>query len=232
MKQRIRQWAPAAILILLTLAGGVAAFMWRQEIWAIITSQTARDQFIAWVQSKGLWGVLVFLALEIFQIVVAVVPGEPVQLMAGALFGSIGGMLICLAGILLGSAFIYAAVKLLGAKAIPAATLHKYRFLQDEARTRSALYLLFFLPGLPKDMLTYLGPFLPIGMGEFLFVCTLARIPCLLASTVAGASLADGNLWLPVVIFFVAGAVGLYCIRREDKILAWLHRHSGKPKGK
>lgn len=220
---RARRWAAAAALLLVCVAGGAAVLAFRQELWAILTSQAARDQFIGWVQSKGIWGILVFLALQILQVVVAVLPGEPVELMAGALFGPVGGLLICLAGILLGSMFIYAAMKLLGAKAVPAQAFHKYRFLQDEQRARRALYLLFFLPGTPKDMLTYIGPFLPVKPGEFFFICTLARIPSVVTSTVAGSSLAGGGILVPIVIFVVMGALGLVCLYGEQRILNWLH---------
>ncbi|HJA26409.1 MAG TPA: VTT domain-containing protein [Candidatus Fournierella merdigallinarum] len=224
MKQRARQLASGALLALLAAATLLAAVVFRHEIWALITSQAARDEFVEWVRSHGLAGMLVFLGLEIFQIVVAVVPGEPVQLMAGALYGPAGGLALCLVGILIGSTMIYFFVRALGAKAIDPAVLHKYRFLQDEKRARSALYLLFFLPGMPKDLLTYLGPFLPLKPGEFLLICTLARFPCLLASTVAGDSLFEGNIALPLVLLAVTGALGLVGIRNEEKIMDWLRR--------
>lgn len=224
MNKKLRKWVPAALLLLVAAGGGLAAVHFRVELWAIITQQAARDQFINWVQSKGALGVLTFLALQILQIVVAVLPGEPVELMAGVLFGPWGGLAVCLAGVLLGSSFIYASMKLLGAKALPAEALKKYRFLQDEARARSAIYLLFFLPGTPKDMLTYIGPFLPIPPQEFFLICTVARIPSILTSTIAGNSLADGTLWLPILIFAVTGAAGLLAIRYEERILQWM-RH-------
>lgn len=224
MKQRARQLASGALLALLAAATLLAAVVFRHEIWALITSQAARDEFVEWVRSHGLAGMLVFLGLEIFQIVVAVVPGEPVQLMAGALYGPAGGLALCLVGILIGSTMIYFFVRALGAKAIDPAVLHKYRFLQDEKRARSALYLLFFLPGMPKDLLTYLGPFLPLKPGEFLLICTLARFPSLLASTVAGDSLFEGNIALPLVLLAVTGALGLVGIRNEEKIMDWLRR--------
>ena len=224
MKQRARQLASGALLALLAAATLLAAVVFRHEIWALITSQAARDEFVEWVRSHGLAGMLVFLGLEIFQIVVAVVPGEPVQLMAGALYGPAGGLALCLVGILIGSTMIYFFVRALGAKAIDPTVLHKYRFLQDEKRARSALYLLFFLPGMPKDLLTYLGPFLPLKPGEFLLICTLARFPCLLASTVAGDSLFEGNIALPLVLLAVTGALGLVGIRNEEKIMDWLRR--------
>lgn len=225
MKQQIKKWGPAVFLLILTVAGTAATVIWRNEIWSIITSQDARNHFIAWVQSKGIWGILVFLALQVLQVVVAVLPGEPVELMAGALFGPIGGLLICLAGVLLGSCFIYAFMKMLGAKAVPVEALRKYHMLQDEGRARRALYLLFFLPGTPKDMLTYAGPFFPIRASEFFFISTLARIPSIITSTIAGSSLMEGQIWLPIVIFVVMGAAGLACIYFEKQILDWLHQH-------
>ena len=224
MKGRAKQIASAAVLAALAAATAAAAFIFREELWQLITSQQARDEFVDWVRSHGVWGMLVFLGLELFQIVVAVVPGEPVQLMAGALYGPAGGLALCLVGILIGSTMIYFFVRALGAKAIDPAVLHKYRFLQDEKRARSALYLLFFLPGMPKDLLTYLGPFLPLKPGEFLLICTLARFPCLLASTVAGDSLFEGNIALPLVLLAVTGALGLVGIRNEEKIMDWLRR--------
>lgn len=224
MKPTRKQWASGLFLLAVTLAGAAAIWHWRADLWAVITSQQARDAFIQWVRSKGLWGIVVFLSLQVVQVVVAVLPGEPVELMAGALFGPVGGLAICLLGILLGSGFIYAAMKLLGAQAAPAQALQKYRFLQTPERCRQALYLLFFLPGTPKDMLTYAGPFLPVPAREFFFISTLARIPSVLTSTVAGASLAEGHIWLPAVIFVMTGAAGLLCIHYEDRIHRWLHQ--------
>lgn len=224
MNKSKKQIASVAVLVLLCAGCAAAAVVFRGEIWALITSQAARDEFVEWVRSHGAWGMVVFLALEVFQIVVAVVPGEPVQIMAGALYGPVGGLALCLAGILIGSTLIYFFVRALGAKAVDPAVLHRYRFLQDEKRARSALYLLFFLPGMPKDLLTYIGPFLPLKPGEFLFICTLARFPCLLASTVAGDSLFEGNVALPLALLVVTGGLGLLCIRNERRIVEWLHR--------
>ena len=224
MKDNAKHIASAAVLVALAAATAAAAFIYREELWQLITSQQARDEFVDWVQSHGVWGMLVFLGLDLFQIVVAVVPGEPVQIMAGALYGPVGGLVLCLVGILIGSTMIYYFVRALGAKAVDPAALHKYRFLQDEKRVRSALYLLFFLPGMPKDLLTYIGPFLPLKPRQFLFICTLARFPALLASTVAGDSLFEGNIVLPLVLGAVAGTLGLLCIRNEQRIVDWLHR--------
>ena len=51
---RARRWAAAAALLLVCVAGGAAVLAFRRELWAILTSQAARDQFIGWVQSLSL----------------------------------------------------------------------------------------------------------------------------------------------------------------------------------
>ena len=81
---------------------------------------------------------------------------------------------------------------------------------------------------MPKDLLTYIGPFLPLKPREFLFICTLARFPALLASTVAGDSLFEGNIVLPLVLGAVTGTLGLAYIRGEQRIVDWLHRRRDK----
>lgn len=222
MKKSRKQLISSVCLVLFLALGVVTALHYRTQLWAIITDQAARDGFINWVQSKGALGVLVFLGLQVLQVVVAVLPGEPIELMAGAIYGTWGGLALCMLGILIGSMLIYSLVKLLGAKALPAEALTKYRFLQDEARARSALYLLFFLPGTPKDMLTYIGPFLPLPANQFFAICTIARIPSILTSTLAGDQLAEGTVWLPVVIFIITGVAGLAAILNEERILTWM----------
>ena len=161
MNKSKKQLASAAVLVLLCAGCAAAAVAFRHEIWALITSQTARDEFVEWVRSHGVWGMLVFLALEVFQIVVAVVPGEPVQIMAGALYGPVGGLALCLVGILIGSTLIYYFVRALGAKAVDPAVLHKYRFLQDESGPAAPCTYSFSCRACPRTCSPTSGPSCP-----------------------------------------------------------------------
>ena len=126
---------------------------YRREIWAILVSQEARDSFISYVRESGLVGLALFFGLQILQIVVAVLPGEPVELMAGLLYGTWGGLAVCLAGVALSTLIVYYCVRAAGAKALDQSALKKYRFLRDEAHVKLFLFVLFFIPGTPKDVL-------------------------------------------------------------------------------
>lgn len=163
----------AGVLVLLILAGFGLTY-WR-EIWAVLTQPQARDAFIEFVRGKGVLGVFIFLGIQLLQVVVAFLPGEAVEFAAGLLYGTWAGLLLCLLGILLASCTVYAFVRLFGAKRIDEKAFTKYRFLRDEAHIRFSVFLVFFIPGTPKDLLTYLGPFLPIPAWQFLIISTLAR---------------------------------------------------------
>ena len=210
------------MLVLLILAGFGLTY-WR-EIWAVLTQPQARDAFIEFVRGKGVLGVFIFLGIQLLQVVVAFLPGEAVEFAAGLLYGTWAGLLLCLLGILLASCTVYAFVRLFGAKRIDEKAFTKYRFLRDEAHIRFSVFLVFFIPGTPKDLLTYLGPFLPIPAWQFLIISTLARIPSVLTSTFAASQLAEGSWQVSVAVFAVTGLVALLCLAFEEHILTWFRR--------
>ena len=212
----------AGVLVILILAGFGLTY-WR-EIWAVLTRPQARDAFIEFVRGKGVLGVFIFLGIQLLQVVVAFLPGEAVEFAAGLLYGTWAGLLLCLLGILLASCTVYAFVRLFGAKRIDEKAFTKYRFLRDEAHIRFSVFLVFFIPGTPKDLLTYLGPFLPIPAWQFLIISTLARIPSVLTSTFAASQLAEGSWQVSVAVFAVTGLVALLCLAFEEHILTWFRR--------
>lgn len=222
MKDKARRYIGGGVSAAVLLALAVFGLTYHEQIWQVLTSHAARADFIAYVQRSGLRGMAAFFALQMLQVVVAVLPGEPVELMAGLLYGALGGMALCLAGIFVSSAVIYACVRMAGAHSVDPASLHKYRFLRDEAHVKLILFLLFFIPGTPKDVLIYIGPFLPVRAGTFLALSTLARIPSVLTSTFAASQFAAGNWQVSAAVFLAAGAASVLCVLFREKILSLL----------
>ena len=112
----IKKYAGTVLGAALLLALAVFGITYRNEIWAVLTQQDARDAFIAFVHDNGFLGLLAFLGLQVLQVVVAVLPGEPVELMAGLLYGTWGGLALCLLGVGLSSAAVYYCVRAAGAR--------------------------------------------------------------------------------------------------------------------
>lgn len=193
------------------------------------------------IDSMGIGGFFVLLGIQVLQVVVAIIPGEPVELLAGLLFGGILGLIVCLIGILIGTAIIYFLVKKFGKPlvdlVVPQDKFKKLKFLQDERKVEIVLFVLFIIPGTPKDLLTYLAPLTSVRPGVFFVIATLARIPAIVTSTFAGAALYQENFVFSAVMLGVSILLAVIGIFANKKITAILDkrrskRQSKKKKGK
>ena len=79
--------------------------------------------------------------------------------------------------------------------------------------------ILFFIPGTPKDILTYLCPFTKIKPLHYFILSTFARIPSIVSSTLVGDTLADGSMWTAAIIFVATGVLGLIGITLNKIII-------------
>lgn len=214
-----------AIVVFILFTLSIAWFVGRP----LIRFVRQPEQFREWVQSHGLLGQAAFLGMTILQIVVAIIPGEPLELGAGYAFGFWRGTLLCELGILLGGLLVFLFVRRFGVKAVevffPREKIDHLRFLHNEKRLEFWVFILFFIPGTPKDIMTYIVPLTPMKLSTFLLLSTVARLPSVVTSTLGGNALGTGK-WLTAVIVFgataLASAIGVavylrICLRSERR---------------
>lgn len=171
------------------------------------------EQFRAWLDSFGVWGRVIFLGMTLLQILIGIIPGEPLEIGAGYAFGVWEGFLLCELGILIGSALIWCFSRYLGIKAVeafyPREKLNELKFLKDNQKLNITAFILFFIPGTPKDMLTYVLGLTPMKLSTCLFITVVARIPSVITSVIGGSALGEQNYWLAVIVFAVTGLISL-----------------------
>lgn len=216
-------------IICLLLIATIALFPYARELMV----EENRQQLIDYIRSKGMIGVLILLALQLLQVVVAFIPGEIVEVASGVLYGTFGGYLVCTVGVLLSSAIIFFTVRKLGrsfvVNVISEEKLEKMKWLQDVQKLKMIVFILFFIPGTPKDMLTYIVPLTPMKPKSFFLISTVARIPSIISSTYAGATIEDGDFGKTILVFAITGILGILGIVFNDKILHSLRcREKGK----
>lgn len=168
------------------------------------------------VRNAGPWGFLILLAIQFLQIVVAFIPGEVVQVAAGMIYGPWVGALIILVGCVISSSFIFLLVHKLGAPFVQAMVPEKYmgKFREWEASPKfnAIVFVLFLIPGLPKDVFTYITPLTHMNLRTFVILSNTARIPGIVLSTYAAAGLVHGDVVESVVIFLVVAAVAIVAL--------------------
>jgi uncharacterized membrane protein YdjX (TVP38/TMEM64 family) len=184
-------------------------------------------RFSEFVSELGVWGPLLLLIIQILQVFIAFIPGEPIEIIAGLMYGAWGGLVLCLAGILISTVTIYYTVRKIGRKKLSAIYKKeenlKYSFLFKAENVTYLVFVLFLIPGTPKDILTYLCPFTKIKPSHYFIISTFARIPSILSSTAVGDTLAEGSLWTSAIIFAATGALGLLGITAHR---AFMKRHN------
>ncbi len=212
-----RKWLrPVCLIVLLVTA---AALLWHTGVLHRISS---KDHLIALLRAGRSTGALLCIAVQFLQVVIAVIPGEITSFAAGYVFGAWRGFLYSAIGVTLGSAFNFWFARVVGRPALERLigrdTLAKIDRSLASAKSKSAMFLLFLLPGMPKDILCYAAGFSGMSILEFVVLSGLARSPALLASVLIGAGVSRGDYRSVMAIaLLVLLAIGGY---------SWYHRRN------
>jgi uncharacterized membrane protein YdjX (TVP38/TMEM64 family) len=73
------------------------------------------------------------------------------------------------------------------------------------------MFVLFLIPGIPKDILTYIAGLTPVKPVKFLMIAVVARLPALFVSCYIGANLQERNYAVVIaasiaaILLFIAG---------------------------
>lgn len=175
------------------------------------------------VRNAGVGGVFILLAFQFLQIVVAFIPGEIVQIAAGMMYGPWIGALVVIVGAVISSAFIFALVHKLGAPfvraMIPEKWMGKLERFENSEKLDVMVFVLFLIPGLPKDVFTYLVPLTNMSMRNFVVLANVGRIPGVLISTLGADRLIEGDYGQSAILFGIAAVIGILAIWQHDRIL-------------
>lgn len=188
-----------------------------------LATEQGRAAFKIWVDGLGFWGWLVTLGIHLLQIFIAFIPGEPVELMLGYVWGSWLGTFTCLLGNFIGTLAIFMLVRKFGMRfvlrAVGTDDLSKYKFLSDPKRLELTVFILFFIPGTPKDPLTYIVPIAPIHPIKYMLISTFARIPSIITSTILGDRLSEGDYGVAIIVFVITALISVLGIIFGNKYI-------------
>ena len=194
----------AAIIIFILLFAALAWFVGRP----MIRFARQPEQFRSWVDGHGALGCAAYAAMVFLQVVVAIIPGEPLEIAGGYAFGAWWGTALCLIGAVLGSAAVFALVRRWGRPlaevVFPKEKLDKLQFLHSSPKRTALLWLIFTAPGTPKDLLCYFAGLTDMKWRTWLLIATVGRLPSIVTSTVGGGALGDRNYTAAAIAFGVA----------------------------
>lgn len=220
----------AIIRLILTVLVFIACIVITIKILPIVSKlsdENYRVYFKEKVNAMGFKGVIFVLLLQILQIVVAVIPGQPMEIVSGMLYGPIGGIFVCLVGIFIGTAIVFYLVRKLGTDFMQLFfspekidSIKNSKIFKNSAKFEFIMLIIFVIPMMPKDIFIYLGGISPVRPKRFLAIATLARIPGLFLTVYMGNRISNGNFSMVVVliaIILIIAAIGYFIYSRAEQ---------------
>ena len=195
-----------ALLVLITFRIGIPL------VSSVFSGGDGAGTFMQMVEAKPVKARLVYLGIQVLQVFIAFIPGEAVEIAAGLAFGPWEGLALSLLGVAIGSSVIFLLTKTLGVRFVRLFVsderLNDLAIIRSDTRLNALVFLIFFIPGTPKDALTYLVGTTRMKLPAFLLISLIARVPSVLTSTWGGDMVMNGEYLNAAVIFAVTGLLG------------------------
>ncbi|NFT90305.1 TVP38/TMEM64 family protein, partial [Clostridium botulinum] len=184
------------------------------------------------ILSYGNYGIIVFLIFQIIQVVAFFIPGEVMQIAGGYIYGTLLGSVYSLIGITLGSVFVFLLAHIYGRplvhKIISKKDLKFFDRVLNIGSIKLIVFLLYLIPGIPKDALGYICGISDIKFKDFFILSTLGRIPEVLASAYFGANIHTGNKSILIIVGVVSSLVFIIGVLNGEKIIKKIGKNMGK----
>lgn len=180
---------------------------------------TLRD----WILSYGSYSVLIFLGLQVLQVVAFFIPGEIFQVAGGYIFGAYYGFFLCIVGSIIGGVVNFYIARVLGRPFIEKIVSKKDGWLlnkltnfsedpQHEFKLKKLIFIFYLIPGIPKDILGYICGITKIKFRDYIILSNLAKMPALFVSTFFGHNIGEQNIFMLVGIGVVVAIVFIVCV--------------------
>lgn len=186
------------------------------------------ESFRKYILSHGGTSALVFILFQVLQVVIAVIPGELVQIAGGYIYGTALGTFYSLVGIMAGYVIVFGIVRLFGYRLVKQVVseedLRKFHDLINSNGSEITIFLLFLTPGVPKDILVYIAGLTPVHPLAFFVIVTLARLPAMLGASYIGANLQQRDYTMAIVMSVLAFVLFVLGLLLKDRLIALAHR--------
>ena len=220
-KEKVINIVKISIICLFIVTAITLIIIYLPNIYKLIDKDN-QDNLINKIRNKGINGWFIFLLIQILQVVISFNPGEPIEVIGGVIYGAFGGLLTCMLGCLIGSMIVYFLSLKIGKSFIKLFVKEKdfneVKFLKNEKRVEELVFIFYFIPGTPKDIITYLAPYTKIKPLKFFLISTFARIPSIITSTWAGSSISKNNWGLTIGVFLGTFLIALLGLLIRQKI--------------
>ena len=215
------------LILLVLIIAGIPAFLYLKYGGDIFSKDTA-NQVIAYLRQNSSIAFLLFIAIQIIQVVVCFLPGQPIQFAASYMFGVGTGFLLSITGAVIGTTISFFLAKMLGSEAMHLLfgeeKVKKYQSKLNSGRGLLGAFLIYLIPGVPKDLVSYAAGISEMRFRPFLLASTIGRSPAMLGSLLLGHFFGRQNYEAIIILSVVIVLLMLAGIIKRNELIGFLDR--------
>ena len=225
MSKRTKVFKRLLMIIVLALCIGLIVYLF--PVIKNLSTPEGQLDFKNHVANLGALGYLALFGLQFAQIFLIVLPGEPIEILAGMCYGGIGGLIFITVSVFIITTIVFLAVRKFGRKFVYSFCskeridkIENSKLFKNPKKIEWIMLILFLIPGTPKDLLVYIAGLLPLKPLRFILISTFARLPSVISSTFAGSNLVAGNWKFSLIIYgatFIIVGLAIFIINKFDK---------------
>ena len=207
-KQKVKVFKLTMTILAIAIIVGIIIYMF--PVMRKLSTKEGQLAFKEKVSSSGILGLLMLFALQVAQIFLIIIPGEPIEILAGMCYGPIWGTVFIMVSAGIISTIIFSLVRKYGKRFVynfcdkeKVAKIENSKLFKNPNQIEMIMFILFLLPGTPTDLLAYIAGLLPINPVKFVLISVFARFPSVISSTLAGANLAVGD-WKKSIVMYLS----------------------------
>ncbi len=223
IQEKVKKILKISFIVIFVLVILFLSVRWLIPFCKTLSTDQGREELALFIEQAGVFAPLVFVLMMSLQIIVAFIPGGPLEITGGFLFGGWLGTILTVTGAVLGTLLVYTLVRKFGRPLVnlfvSEEKFKKFSVLEDEDKLEFWVFVLFLIPGIPKDLLTYIVALTKIKCRQFLLLSTIARFPALMASVLVGDSLYDGRYGVCIAIACISAVLAFAGFQIKKHIL-------------
>ena len=225
MSKRAKAFKYILFIIVVVVIIGLIVYLF--PVVRNLSTPEGQLEFKNHVASMDIIGYLALFGLQFAQIFLIIIPGEPIEVLAGMCYGGIGGLIFITISVFITTTIVFFAVRKFGRRFVYSFCskekidkIENSKLFKNPKKIEFIMLILFLIPGTPKDLIVYIAGLLPLKPIRFILISTFARIPSVISSTFAGSNLVAGNWQFSVIIYavtFLIVGIIIFIINRFDK---------------
>lgn len=215
------------LLAIIAVAIIIGVIIYLVPVMQNLSTVEGQEAFRNKVNDSGFIGLLMLFGLQVAQIFLIILPGEPIEILAGMCYGGWGGLLFITVSVCILATAIFFMVRKLGRRFVydicdeeKVKKIENSKLFKNPKKIEWIMIILFMIPGTPKDLLVYIAGLLPIKPLRFILISTFARLPSVVSSTFAGNTLMKGDWQSSLVIYaitFILVGIIVFIVNKFDK---------------